>query len=169
MIALPRLTVRWGSIFVGAVLLLAVAIAFSSSFLEILMPGSTQADHENAALRSLRAIQQAERAYESTHPANGFACSLAQLGGEATGGAPSPTAGQLIQSDLASGLESGYIFTIGCSDRFTRNGMHRYDSFAVTAVPRVVGQTGTRGFCANQFGTIKYDPAGGFDCSQSIE
>jgi type IV pilus assembly protein PilA len=173
MIALPHLTVRWGTILMGAVLLLAAAIAvgfaFPSSFLEIPMPGSTKADHESAALRSMRAIQRAEMAYESTYPANGFACTLDELGGDPSAGAASPASGQLIQADVASGSKSGYVFSVSCNDKVTKNGTYRYNSFAVRAVPQVVGQAGTRGFCGNQFGTIQYDPAGGTNCTQPIE
>ena len=157
----------------GAVLLLAAAVAagfaFRSSFLVIPMSGSGKADDENAALRSIRAIQQAEMAYESTYPANGFACTLAELGGNPKPARPSPTAGQLIQTDLASGFKSGYVFSVSCNDKVTKNGMYRYNIFAVTAVPQIVGQTGTRGFCGNQFGNIQNDPAGGANCTQPVQ
>jgi type IV pilus assembly protein PilA len=66
-----------------------------------------------SAIQSIRAIQQAEMQYESTYPANGFACTLPALGGDPNSGAPSPTGAQILQGDLTSGFKSGYIFTIG--------------------------------------------------------
>ena len=54
-------------------------------------------------------------------------------------------------------------------DRVAKNGIYRNDKYAVTAVPQIVGKTGTRGFCGDQFGNIQYDPAGGINCSQPLE
>ena len=123
---------------------------------------------EASAIHSIRTIQQAESMYESTYPVSGFACSLTALGGDPSAGAPSPAAAQLLQGDLASGEKSGYIFTISCSDKVTTNGVDRYTGYTVTAVPQTVGKTGDRGFRGDQFGDIKFDPAGGTDCTQPL-
>src|SRR5580692_12894936 len=64
-----------------------------------------------SAIQSIRAIQQAEMQYESTYPANGYACDLKALGGDPAAGAASPTAAQILQPDISSGYKSGYIFT----------------------------------------------------------
>jgi type IV pilus assembly protein PilA len=91
------------------------------------------------------------------------------LGGDPSAGAPSQTVAQLVEKDLASGIKSGYIFSVSCNDKVTKNGIYRYNKFAVTAVPQIVGKTGTRGFCGDQFGNIQYDPAGGANCTQPLE
>jgi hypothetical protein len=57
-----------------------------------------------ASVDSLRTIYTAQVVYAQTHPAKGFASSLAELG-------PSPGA-ELIDSVLASGRKSGYVFTL---------------------------------------------------------
>ena len=49
------------------------------------------------------------------------------------------------------------------------NGADRITSYTVTGVPQTVGKTGDRGFCSDQFGTIKQDPAGGTNCSQTVQ
>jgi type IV pilus assembly protein PilA len=131
--------------------------------------GSSQHSREIMAIESIRMVQQAEMAYESTYPANGFACTFAELGGDPSAGAASPHAAQILRADINSGSNPGYIFSISCPDPVTRNGMYRYDKFAVTAVPKLVGKTGTRGFCGDQFGNIQYDPAGGANCTQPLE
>jgi len=121
-----------------------------------------------SAIQSIHTIINSENMYESNYPTNGFACSLQALGGDPKTGAPSATAAQLIQPDLASGLKSGYIFTIancskinaGCSDRIT--------GYTITAKPQTVGSTGDRSFCSDQSGIIKFDPAGGDNCSQVL-
>src|SRR6201999_4531987 len=68
--------------------------------------------NETSAMQSLRAIYQAQIQYQTSFPANGFACSLAALGGNASAGPPSPTAAQGLQGDLATGQKSGYTFNI---------------------------------------------------------
>src|ERR1700735_1092740 len=67
---------------------------------------------ETSAMQSLRAIYQAQIQYQTNFPANGFACQLSQLGGNASSGPPSPTAAQVLQGDLAQGQKSGYTFNV---------------------------------------------------------
>jgi type IV pilus assembly protein PilA len=122
-----------------------------------------------SAIQSVRAIQQAEIQFESTYPSSGFACTLQALGGDPKSGAPGPTNAQMLQGDLSSGVKSGYIFNITNCTKVNLNGSDRITGFQITAVPQTVGQTGDRGFCSDQFGTIKADPAGGTNCTQSIQ
>jgi len=124
---------------------------------------------EISAIQSIRATQQAEMQYESTYPVNGYACTLAALGGDPSAGAPSPTAAQILQGDLTSGFKSGYVFSISNCQKVTVNGTDRITSYTVTAVPQTVGRTGDRGFCSDQFGTIKSDPTGGTNCTQLMQ
>ena len=122
-----------------------------------------------SARQSVRAIGQAEIQYEQTYPANGYACSLASLGGDPSAGAPSATAAQMLQPDLASGYKSGYVFNITNCTKVTINGTDRFTGYSVTAVPQSLGKTGDRGYCSDQFGSIKFDPAGGANCSQPLQ
>jgi len=122
-----------------------------------------------SAMNSIQTINKAEIQYESTYPANGYACSLAALGGDPSSGPPTPAAAQIIQGDLTSGYKSGYIFTIGNCTKVTVNGTDRVTGYNVTAVPQTVGKTGDRGFCSDQNGTIKYDQTGGTNCTQSAQ
>jgi type IV pilus assembly protein PilA len=122
-----------------------------------------------SAIKSVQTIEQAEMQYESTYPANGYSCTLGALGGDPSAGAPSPTAAQVLQPDLASGFKSGYIFTISNCSKVTVNSTDRFTGYTITAVPQTVGKTGDRGFCSDQFGTIKVDPAGGTNCTQQLQ
>ncbi len=125
--------------------------------------------NEVSAINSVQAIIEAEFQYETSYPANGFACSLSALGGEPGSGQPSPTSAQLIQADLASGYKSGYIFNLTNRSKVTVNGTDRITGFEVTAVPEAIGKTGSRGFCSDQNGgSPKYDPAGGTDCTRTL-
>jgi len=124
--------------------------------------------NELSAVQSIRAIQQAQMQYESTYPSNGYTCTLSALGGDPNSGAPSATNAQILQGDLTSGYKSGYIFTLAACTKVTVNGTDRYTGYTVTAVPQGVTKTGNRGFCSDQFGTIKFDPAGGTNCAQLL-
>jgi len=126
--------------------------------------------NETSAIQSLHAISMAEIQYESTYPANGYACTLAALGGDPNSGPPTPTAAQMLQADLSSGYKSGYIFTIGNCTKVSINGQDRITGYTVTAVPQTVGKSGNRGFCSDQYGGApKYDPAGGTNCTQQLQ
>ncbi len=125
---------------------------------------------ETSAINSVQAIIKAEIQYETSYPANGYACSLASLGGEPGSGPPTPTSAQLIQADLASGYKSGYIFAITNCTKVTVAGTDRITGFEVTAVPEAVGKTGDRGFCSDENGgSPKYDPVGGTNCTQLLQ
>lgn len=121
-----------------------------------------------SAQQSIHTIINSESMYESNYPTNGFACSLAALGGDPKTGAPTPQAAQLIQPDLASGFKSGYIFTITNCSKVNAGGTDRITGYSITAVPQTVGTTGDRAYCADQSGIIKFDPAGGSNCSQTL-
>ena len=124
--------------------------------------------HELSAKKSIQAIQTAETMYSSTYPTNGFACSLSALGGEASTGAPSPTAAQILKGDISSGFKDGYIFAITNCTKVSASGTDRITSYTITAVPQTVGKTGDSGFCADDYG-IKSDPAGGTNCTQLVQ
>jgi type IV pilus assembly protein PilA len=151
-------------------LLIVIAIILILMLMAIPTIGSLKKSaNETSAKQSMRAIAQAEMQYESTFPANGYACSLQALGGDPSAGPPSATAAQILQNDLASGVKSGYLFSVGSCTKVTLNGTDRYTGYQVTAVPQTVGKTGDRGYCSDQFGTIKQDPAGGTNCTQPIQ
>jgi type IV pilus assembly protein PilA len=124
--------------------------------------------NETSAQASIRAINLAQSQYESTYPANGYACSLQALGGDPKSGPPSPTNAQVLQVDLATGIKSGYSFSIGNCTKVNNNGTDRITGYTVTAIPLTVGQSGNRSFCSDQFGAIKFDPAGGTNCTQNL-
>jgi type IV pilus assembly protein PilA len=151
-------------------LLIVIAIILILMLMAIPTIGSLKKSaNRTSAIQSIRAIQQAEMQYESTYPANGYTCTLAALGGDPSAGAASPTAAQILQGDLTSGFKSGYVFTINNCTKVTVNGTDRITGYTVTAVPQTVGKTGDSGYCSDQFGTIKYDPTGGTNCTQLVQ
>ena len=125
---------------------------------------------QDSAIQTLRTIGSAEASFNSEYPGTGYGCPLAALGGSPTSGAPSATAAQLIDPQLAaSGQKSGYTFTVTCGSKVTVNNQDMFTSYTVTAVPQTVGHTGDRGYCSDENDIIKFDPAGATNCTQSIQ
>ncbi len=125
--------------------------------------------NELAVIKSIQTIEQAELMYSATYPSRGYACSLRTLGGDPSVGQPSADAAQLLPNDLALGVKHGYIFNLSNCTSVSQSGTGRVTGYTVTAVPQTVGKTGSRGFCSDESGAIKYDPTGGTQCTQPLE
>ncbi|HUV71336.1 MAG TPA: prepilin-type N-terminal cleavage/methylation domain-containing protein [Terracidiphilus sp.] len=151
-------------------LLIVIAIILILMLMAIPTIGSlTKKGNETSAINSVQTVTKAEIQYQSSYPASGFACTLGALGGDPNSGPPTPAAAQILQGDLTTGYKSGYIFTITCTNKVTINGTDRSNGYTITAVPQTVGKSGDRGFCSDQFGSIKYDPTGGTNCTQNLQ
>ena len=125
--------------------------------------------NETSAIQSLHAIYDAQIQYQTNFPANGFASTLQQLGGDSKSGPPTPQASQALQGDLAAGQKSGYTFTIVNVTKVTVNNTDQITGYEVTAVPQAVGKTGHSGFCIDQQGEVRKDPTGGTNCTQALQ
>jgi type IV pilus assembly protein PilA len=123
-----------------------------------------------SATQTIRTIGQAEVSYASAYPANGFACTLAALGGDPKSGAPSAQAAQLLDPVLAAtGQKAGYTFTITGCTKTTVNNQDTFNSYQINGVPQAVGKTGDNGYCSDENNIVKVDPAGGTNCTQPIQ
>ncbi|HWR17915.1 MAG TPA: prepilin-type N-terminal cleavage/methylation domain-containing protein [Terriglobales bacterium] len=137
---------------VVAIILIIAAIAIPN------LLRSRIAANEASAVGSLRTINTAEVTYASTYPGCGFT-TLTNMGG--TGGAP--TGAGLIDSVLASGVKSGYSFTVTPSggqgtacDPTVNNPNTNYTATGERLSP----QTGQRYFFTDQSGVIRYNTTG---------
>jgi type IV pilus assembly protein PilA len=123
-----------------------------------------------SATQTMGAIGKAEAGYSSAYPSNGYACTLAALGGDPKAGAPSAQASQFLDPQLAStGQKAGYIFAITNCTKVTVNNQDTYTSFEITGVPQTVGKTGDNGYCSDENNIVKVDPTGGTNCTQNIQ
>ena len=132
------------------------------------MGNMTKYANETSAVKSVQAINLAESQFTTTFPSNGYSCSLTALGGDPKSGPPTPTNAEMLQADLASGVKSGYQFTVGNCTKNTQNGNDRVTGYTVIAQPLTVGKSGNRTFCSDESGQIKFDPAGGTNCTQNL-
>jgi type IV pilus assembly protein PilA len=118
--------------------------------------GATIPAHEASAIASIKAINESEMIFASSHPDIGFSPDLATLGGTAQSGGAAT-----IDVNLASGRKSGYTFTYTPGEKV--NGAIR--SYTVTAVPDQLGTTGNRRFYSDEAGEIHFNGAGQADAS----
>jgi type IV pilus assembly protein PilA len=163
-----RLSVRSNGFTLMELLIVMAIIAILMLIAIPTMGNMKRYANETSAIQSVRAINMAQSQYEATYPANGYSCALTALGGDPKSGPPSPTNAEVLQIDLATGIKSGYSFSIGNCTKVNNNGTDRITGYTVIATPLTVGATGNRSFCSDQFGGIKYDPTGGTNCSQNL-
>jgi hypothetical protein len=100
--------------------------------------------YEASAVGSLRTINVAQVEYARTHPDRGFASSLAELGP----GSDNP----LIDSVLASGKKSSYIFTLTAAPQDSHGRTVRY---GITGRPQHYGKT-KHSFFIDESGVLRF-------------
>jgi type IV pilus assembly protein PilA len=110
------------------------------------------AANEASAVGSVRTITTAQVTYSSTW-GQGYAVGLANLGG-AAGCAPTAATACLIDPVLSLGTKSGYVVaTAGGTGAGTTASPNQTFETNATAVS---ASTGTRAFCSDQSGVIRY-------------
>jgi prepilin-type N-terminal cleavage/methylation domain-containing protein len=114
------------------------------------------AANEASAVASIRTINTAEITYNSTYPNQGYAASLAVLGPNANPCVPASTNACLIDSQLATGVKSGYNFA--ATGGAPQNGANT--NYYATATPITVNQTGLRSFCSFEDAVVRVQPTG---------
>ena len=129
---------------VVAIILIIAAIAIPN-----LMRAKITAN-QASAVGSLRAINTACIAYSTSY--GQFPATLINLGPISGGGAASSAAADLIDSVLASGNKSGYLFiyTPGANNQ----------SYSITATPLTAGTTGQNMYYTDPSGVIRVDTSG---------
>ena len=111
---------------------------------------SKMAANQASAVGSLRTMNTACLAYSTTY--GQFPTNLTDLGPVVSGSAPGSTSADLIDSVLASGIKSGYIFS------FTAGAANQ--SYSITATPISLGATGQNMYFTDQSGVIRADTSG---------
>ena len=117
--------------------------------------------NEAAAVETLRTLNASTVMYSMTY--GGFPHNLSDLGpsGSST---PGSAGADLIDSVLASGVKSGYLFTYTVGSADPRGNVL---SYTISASPVTPGTTGQRYFYTDQSGTIRASVAGSADSSST--
>ena len=134
---------------VVAIILIIAAIAIPN-----LLRARIQAN-EASAVASMHAVNTAELSYSSAFPTIGYSATLANLGDGGTSPCPgSSTASCYIDTNLASGTKSGYLFTYA-PDASTTPSLH----YSVNANPISRGISGQRSFYSSDYNVTRYNSA----------
>ena len=136
---------------VVAVILVIAAIAIPN------LMKSRIAANEASAVGSLRSLNTAEVTYFTAY--NSYTCALATMGPPSSGSPVTSAAAGIIDSNLASGVKSGYTITVACVGGGTPT-----VNYQSTAAPVSAGVTGQRYFCSDASGVIKYDASSTANC-----
>ncbi|MBI2682416.1 MAG: prepilin-type N-terminal cleavage/methylation domain-containing protein [Acidobacteriales bacterium] len=138
---------------VVAIILIIAAIAIPN------LLRSRMAANEASAVGSIRTINTGMVTYASTY-GTGFAKDLTFLGGTTTCNA---TTSCLVDAALAAGTKSGYKFT-AASVLGGGTASDPYTTYTVLGIPTAPGSTGTRAFCSDESGVIRFN-VGGTSCA----
>ena len=130
---------------VVAIILIIAAIAIPN------LLRSKMAANEASAVGSLRTINTASVAFSTTY--GNYPHILADLGTSTT---VSSTSADLIDSVLAGGTKSGYVFSYTADT----SGTPPYQSYTLTAAPSTQNVTGQRYFFTDQSGVIRANTQG---------
>jgi type IV pilus assembly protein PilA len=133
-----------------AVILVIAAIAIPN-FMR-----SRAAAYEASAVASLRDITTADTVYSSSYGI-GYAATLAALGPPPAGTAVSGSNADLIDSLMAAGEKSGYIYTYTTSAPDSEG---KIDTFQLNADPITSPFSGSRHFYTDQTGVIRQNLTG---------
>lgn len=108
--------------------------------------------NETSAVASIKAIQTAQASYQTTYATEGYAASLAALGGPDPC-TPSPAAACLLDEVLTSGMKAGYNFAVAGG----KTAQQANTTFVVGAAPSDYNHTGVRRFCSSEKNLIGWD------------
>jgi type IV pilus assembly protein PilA len=106
--------------------------------------------NEASAVSSIHAVNTAEITYMTAFPTTGYAASLLSLG--PGGGCNSPANACIIDSLLANGTKSGYVFTYVQDASSTPS-----SGYTLNADPITRGITGQRSFYSDQMNATHYN------------
>jgi type IV pilus assembly protein PilA len=128
---------------------------------------SKMSANEASAVSSLRTVATAETTYAVSYPEVGYADRLTKLAAPPAGQPVGPNAAGLLDWVLGCASQpcpkSGYQFSI------TNTVGTPVSGYMIVATPLLKGQTGRRGFCADQVPRMTYDPNGDGNCTTALE
>ena len=136
---------------VVAIILIIAAIAIPN------LLRSRMAANEASAVGAVRTMVTSQVTYNSTWGV-GYANGLAVLGGP-VGCVATAANACLIDPVLTTGIKSGYNFNTAAAGGAGTTAQP-YTTFGVEAWPVTYNSTGTRGFCSDESGVLRYNTTG---------
>ncbi|MGO9124668.1 MAG: hypothetical protein ACLP6G_07240, partial [Terriglobales bacterium] len=142
---------------VVAIILIIAAIAIPN------LLRSRIAANEASAVNSIRTMNTAEAAYQSTYPTVGYSSTQAALGPSASTGCTTPASTNaclvdwvVAQASVAGSTKSGFWFTE--TPNAAVGGV--IPGYTLSGIPESLSQTGVRGFCSLDDAVIRFTAVG---------
>jgi type II secretory pathway pseudopilin PulG len=158
-------------IVIGGLVILFPFLLFAIAFPVALVQSQRQSRmvaNESTAIASIRTINRAMDAYESSYPAVGFPSSLDVLGGTSCA-LPNSASACLIDPALASGSNNGYTFKlVGVTGNLPGEPAVRYQIIAAPVDPTRSGELyfcSTKRYVAHDEGVVRVSDQGIKNCS----
>jgi len=142
---------RKGFTLIELLIVLAIILIIAAIAIPSLVHMKINAN-ETSAAASIKAIQTAQAAYQTTYSAGGYASSLAALGG-ADPCTPSAATACLLDESLTNGEKAGYTFTVVAANPVA--GVNT--TYVAGAAPAAYNHTGIRRFCSTEKNVIRAD------------
>ena len=140
-----------GFTLIELLIVISIILIIAAISVPALVHAKINAD-EAATTAAIRTINTAEVTYQATYPMQGFAATLANLGGAEPCKRSAETA-CIIDQGLAAGTKSGYNFVaIGGNPASGAN-----TSYVVSAAPVAYERTGIQLFCSTEKNIIRHD------------
>jgi type IV pilus assembly protein PilA len=140
-----------GFTLIELLIVLAIIVIIAAITIPSLVQVKIKAN-ETSAVASIKAIQTAQMSYQTTYPAEGYASSLAALGGSESC-TPSPATACLLDEVLSSGTKAGYTFAVAGGNPVS--GVNT--TYVAGAAPSAYNHTGVRRFCSTEKSVIRWD------------
>ncbi len=112
--------------------------------------------NETSAVAAIKAIQTAQTSYQTSYPAQGYANSIAALGGSDSC-APSPETACLLDEVLSSGTKAGYNFALAGGNPAHQANTTANTTYVAGAAPAVYNHTGVRRYCTTEKNVIRWE------------
>jgi prepilin-type N-terminal cleavage/methylation domain-containing protein len=118
--------------------------------------------NESSAVGALRTLNSAQITYSSAYPTVGYATTFAALSGTNCN-PPTSAAACLIDTALAGGTKSGYVFQITGTSGSTPTSTYQF-----IATPVLPNFSGTRYFCTFADAVVRFSPSTITTCDGSV-
>jgi type IV pilus assembly protein PilA len=142
-----------GFTLIELLIVLAIILIIAAIAIPNLIAAKINAN-ETSAVAAIKAIQIAQTSYQTTYTAQGYAGSLAALGGSESC-KPSPTMACLLDEVLSSGTKAGYNFVVVASSGSQTGGANT--TYVAGAAPTAYNHSGVRRFCSTEKNVIRWD------------
>jgi type IV pilus assembly protein PilA len=147
--ALAGLVLGYIGIAIIPIVLIVAAIAIPN------LLRAKMAANEASAVGSLRTLNVAALDYSTNY--GKFPGRLVNLGPTANGDSPSANAAGFVDSVLAKGIKSGYLFHYRVSQMTGPDETNGISGYTIAADPVLPGSSGRRHFFTDQTGTIRWE------------